>query len=80
MKKHGGGGSGVIGLAMVSVLFLGFFRIPIYIILYGWIFPFNPSDAVAFLTGVGAVAFWWAMIWWQVPARLLGRKTTPSKT
>ena len=85
MKKHGGwktsggGGGGVIGLFLVSMFFLGIVRFPIYLFLYGWRFPFNPSDAAAFLTGIGAIAFWWAMIWWQVPARLLGRSTTPSK-
>ena len=84
MRKHGKWnnekGGDLIGGCMVSFFLIAFVRIPVYLYLYGWVFPFNPSPTVSLLTGVGAIAFWWAMLWWQVPARLLGRSTTPSKT
>lgn len=55
---------------MVCAFGLTIFRFPVYLYLYGWRFPFNPSDTVHFVTSVCAVFFWWAMVFWQVPGRI----------
>lgn len=59
---------------MVGYFGLALVRIPIYIITYGWKFPFNPSDKMQLFTGIFSIIFWWAMIYWQIPMRLLGRQ------
>ena len=77
MQKHGtarphsdGLGAFIAGV-IVSLFMIALFRLPIYVFLYGWKFPFNPSSTATFWTGVCAVAFWSAMAWWRIPGRVV---------
>lgn len=84
MKKHGtwksiGGLGDCIAYGLVCLLLLALVRIPIYLLAYGFRFPFNPSEAMQLGTGIAAIVFWWAMAYWRIPMRLLGRKPGPSE-
>ncbi len=80
MRKHnpdftiGRGLGDFIAWFMVSLFALALVRLPIYLLWCGPRFPFNPDGTQQFVSGVIAVAFWFTMIYWRVPARLLGRK------
>ena len=82
MKKHGtwkpiGGLGDYIGWGVACLFLLALVRIPIYLLAYGFHFPFNASEAMQVCTGIGAIAFWWAMAYFRIPMRLLRRKPDP---
>src|ERR1035437_281708 len=64
--RSGGLGELIAG-CIVSAFLISLIRLPIYVFLYGWMFPFNPSSTATFWSGVFAVAFWSAMVWWRIP-------------
>lgn len=80
MRKHdpewkvGNGLGDFIGWFMASLFLLALVRLPIYLMWIGAKFPFNPTPTQQLVSGGVAIAFWWAMIYWRIPARLLGRK------
>jgi hypothetical protein len=79
INKHGTGkpidGVGdFIGLCIAAGILLCLIRIPTYLLLYGARFPFNPSEQVQSITGIGAIVFWGVMLYWRIPMRLLGRE------
>jgi hypothetical protein len=51
---------------IVSLFLLALIRIPIYLIVLGWHFPFQASPALQFTSGVFAIAFWFCVIRWQI--------------
>lgn len=82
MRKHdhnfkvGKGLGDFLAWFMVSFFLLALIRLPIYLMWIGARFPFNPTDTQQIVSGVTAIAFWWAMIYWRIPMRLLGRKNS----
>ena len=83
LKKHnvsnGKEGLNVIGGLMAAFFLLALVRLPIYLLLYGCHFPFHPSDTVATLSGIFAIVFWGAMLWWRIPGRVV-RAIFPPKS
>jgi hypothetical protein len=63
-----------IAWGVVCALALALVRIPIYLIVCGAHFPFNPSTTLQLVSGAIAIFFWWAMAYWRIPMRLMGRK------
>jgi hypothetical protein len=75
LKKHnvsnGKEGLNVIGGLIASFFLLALVRLPIYLLLYGCRFPFHPSDTAVTLSGIFAIVFWGAMLWWRIPGRVV---------
>ncbi len=79
MKKHGtwkpaNGLGDYIGWGAACLFLLAIVRIPIYFLAYGFQFPFPATEKMQAFSGIVAIAFWWAMVYWRIPMRLLGRK------
>lgn len=80
MRKHdpeykvGNGLGDFIAWFMVSFFLLALIRLPIYLLWIGTHFPFNPTPNQQIASGITAIAFWWAMIYWRIPGRILRRK------
>ncbi len=80
MRKHnpnftiGRGLGDFLAWFMISLFALALVRLPIYLLCCGPRFPFDPTPTQQFASGAIAVFFWWAMVYWRIPARLLGRK------
>ena len=80
MRKHdpeykvGNGLGDFLGWFFASLFLLALVRLPIYLAVYGFVFPFRPSNTCQIVSGIAAITFWGAMIYWRIPARLLGRK------
>lgn len=74
MRKHnpnfviGKGLGDFIAWFIASLFLLAMVRLPIYLVWCGPRFPFDPNGTQQFVSGAVAIAFWWAMIWWRVPA------------
>jgi len=78
MRRHGtwkplSGLGDFIAWFMVSIFALALVRLPIYLLWIGAHFPFNPTPTQQIVSGVAAIAFWWAMVYWRIPMRLMGR-------
>jgi len=78
MKKHNtwkpvSGVADLFGLILVALFALALVRFPIYIIVYGLHIPFPATSMVQFISGVIAIMFWFCMLYWRIPMRLLGR-------
>ena len=59
-----------IGGCIVAAMMIALVRIPIYVILYGWTFPFKPTPTSEFWSGMFALAFWLSMAYWQIPGKI----------
>lgn len=60
-----------IGWFFVCALLLCIVKIPIYLVSYGTRLPFNPSDVVVFSSGLISLAFWFTMLYYRVPYRII---------
>lgn len=69
MKMHGTWkplqGFDFIGWGMACFFLLILVRIPIYLAVYGFHFPFHPSEWMQLGTGVFAIAFWYAALYYR---------------
>lgn len=78
MKTHGtwkplGGIGDIIAWCLVCIFLLALVRIPFYLTILGPHIPFNASEWLQFMSGVLAIVFWYAMLYWRIPMRLMGR-------
>lgn len=79
MIKHGTwkkmtGVSDFLGWFIACTFALILVRFPIYLFVYGFTFPFNPTPTLEIISGISAILFWGSMAYWRIPMRLLGRK------
>jgi len=82
LRKHGVTNkdeklNAIAGL-VTSFFLIGLTRLPIYLFVYGFQFPFHASNTVATLSGIFAIVFWGAMLWWRIPGRVV-RAIFPTK-
>ena len=79
MKMHGTwkpleGIGDFIAWGIACVFLLALVRIPFYLVVLGPHIPFNANEWMQLMSGILAIAFWYAMLYWRIPMRLLGRK------
>lgn len=64
-----------IAWGVACLFLLALVRIPIYLLVLGAHFPFQASLTLQLVSGAIAIFFWWAMAYWRIPMRILGRKS-----